>query len=138
MTGNRDFLQQMYAGDRASQWLGITVDQDDEGRAVAHMTVTDDMQNGFGICHGGILFALADTAFAFACNSGEQVTVAATASMDFLVPVVPGDQLTAVAEVRRAGGRTGVYDITVYDQTGATVALFRGRSHATPQRHART
>ena len=58
--------------------------------------------------------------------------------MDFLVPVVPGDQLTAVAEVRRAGGRTGVYDITVYDQTGATVALFRGRSHATPQRHART
>lgn len=125
----------MLGRDAASRALGIDVEAPAAGEAVAAMTVTASMLNGFGVCHGGYLFALADTAFAFACNGGEDVTVAAAASIDFLKPVTEGARLTAHAVERSRGGRTGVYDVTVTDDEGQSVALFRGRSHATGRRH---
>lgn len=125
----------MLGRDAASRALGIDVETPAAGEAVAAMTVTASMLNGFGVCHGGFLFALADTAFAFACNGGEDVTVAAAASIDFLKPVTEGTRLTARAVERSRGSRTGVYDVTVTDEDGQNVALFRGRSHATGRRH---
>ena len=93
------------------------------------MTIAPDMVNGHGTAHGGMLFALADTAFALACNSDDQVTVAASATIDFVGSVMVGTVLTATASARHQGGRTGVYDIEVADHRGRVVALFRGRSH---------
>jgi len=95
------------------------------------MTVRDDMLNGFDITHGGFVFALADTAFAIACNEDAQVTVAAGADISFLKPTRGGQELTATAERRTRSGRTGVYDVTVTDETGDVVAEFRGRSFTT-------
>jgi len=118
----------MYAADAASQAMGIEVSVPAPGEAVAAMTVTDEMLNGFAICHGGYVFALADTAFAFACNSGEQVAVAAAAQIDYLQPVKAGERLTATATVRAQGGRAGVYDVSVVNDSGAEVAVFRGRA----------
>ncbi len=138
MTENRGISSSaaMFARDAASQALGIEVEVDAPGRATATLTVTDEMLNGFGVCHGGYIFALADTAFAFACNGYEAVTVAAGATIDFLLPVNSGEALTAVARERSRGGRTGLYDVSVTDTQGREVAVFRGRSHATRQRHA--
>ena len=121
----------MLDNDRASKALGITVEVSAAGAATATVDVCDDMLNGFGVCHGGHLFALADTAFAFACNGYGEVTVAAGASIDFLKPAVAGDRLTATAREQSRGGRTGVYDVSVRRQDGVEIALFRGRSHAT-------
>jgi acyl-CoA thioesterase len=87
------------------------------------------MTNGHGICHGGLVFALADSAFAFACNSHGANTVAAGAAIEFLRPAREGDLLTAVATERWRAGRSGIYEIEVTNQDGETVALFRGRSH---------
>ena len=87
------------------------------------------MTNGHGSAHGGMVFALADTAFALACNSDDEVTVAASASIEFVGSVAPGAVLSAVAAARHQGGRTGVYDVEVRDADGRLVALFRGRSH---------
>lgn len=125
------YAEEMLAKDRASRALGIAVEVTGVGAATAEVRVTDDMLNGFGVCHGGHLFALADTAFAFACNTHGIVTVAAGGSIDFLRPVHAGDQLTATATERSRGKRTGVYDVVVRNQHGKEVALFRGRSHAT-------
>ncbi len=92
------------------------------------MRIRTDMVNGHGICHGGLIFALADSAFAFACNSHGDNTVAAGAAIEFLRPAREGDELRAVAFERWRGGRSGIYEIEVQNQKGEAVALFRGRS----------
>ncbi len=119
----------LYAGDRASQNLGMRVDQISPGAVRVAMTVRPDMVNGHRICHGGIVFALADSAFAFACNSYGDNTLAAAASIDFLAPAREGDALTAEAREIWRAGRSGIYEITVTNQRGDRIALFRGRSH---------
>ena len=119
----------MYANDRASVALGIEMVEVSVGRTVIAMTVREDMVNSHDICHGGLIFTLADSAFAFACNSENHNTVAAGARVEFLAPGRLGDRLTAVAEQVSQGGRTGIYDVSVSNQQGKTVALFRGNSH---------
>ena len=117
----------MFAADQASLRLGMELAEAGDGRAVVTMTVTDAMLNGHGICHGGYVFTLADTAFACASNSYGQVAVAAGADITFLSPVRSGDVLRAVASERARYGRSGLYDVTV--RRGAlVVAEFRGRS----------
>lgn len=118
----------MLAGDRASARLGITLIEHGPGWAVAGMSVTADMVNGHGIAHGGLIFSLADTAFACACNSWGPATVAAGAEIVFLAPARAGDVLQARAQVRSRAGRQGVYDVTVRRGTDV-LAEFRGRSH---------
>lgn len=118
----------MYAADRASQALGIEIAVDEPGVAIARMSIREDMLNGHAACHGGFVFALADTAFAFACNGYDDVTVAAGASIDFIRPVRAGDELVAEACERRRGRRSGIYDVVVRNQHGEEVALFRGRA----------
>ena len=118
----------MFAADRASQGLGMRLLAVGAGTARLEMAIRDDMLNGHDICHGGFITTLADSAFAFACNSRNELTVASGLTVDFLAPVKRGDLLTADAvEVARTG-RTGVYDIVVTNQHGARVALVRGRS----------
>ena len=119
----------LHGGDRASQALGIRIVAIAPQRATVTMTVREDMTNGHSICHGGIIFTLADTAFALACNSGGHATVAASGSIDFLEAAHVGDQLTATARELWQRGRTGIYEVTVSDPRRGTIALFRGRSH---------
>ncbi|MEP7061586.1 MAG: hydroxyphenylacetyl-CoA thioesterase PaaI [Betaproteobacteria bacterium] len=119
----------MYARDRASQALGMRIVAIAPGRATLTMTVRADMLNGHATCHGGFIFTLADSTFAFACNSYNLVTVAAGGAIDFLAPAREGDVLTAMGVERSLAGRTGVYDIEVTNQRGEKVALFRGKSH---------
>ncbi len=119
----------LFANDRASQQLGIDLIAVEEGIARVKMIIRPDMSNGHGICHGGFIFALADSAFAFACNSHGPATVAAAVSIDFLVPAKQGDVLTAVATERWLSGRTGLYDLSVTRSDGTVIAHARGRSH---------
>jgi acyl-CoA thioesterase len=121
--------EQMYARDRASQMMGMKVGRIARGYAEMVMTVRADMLNGHATCHGGFIFTLADSAFAFACNSSNQTTVASGCTIDFIAPARDGDVLTAVANERSASGRTGVYDIDVHNQRGEKIALFRGKSY---------
>jgi acyl-CoA thioesterase len=93
------------------------------------MPVRDDMLNGHAICHGGLIFALADSAFAFACNSYNLSTVASGCAIEFIAPAREGDVLTARARERQLAGRTGVYDVEVTNARGEVVALFRGKSY---------
>jgi acyl-CoA thioesterase len=118
----------MYANDHASQALGIVLEEVRPGYARMRMTVRADMVNGHELCHGGLIFTLADSTFAFACNSHNRVTVAQGAAIEFLAPGRLGDVLTAVGEERHRRGRNGVYDIAVTNQHGERIALFRGRS----------
>jgi acyl-CoA thioesterase len=119
----------MFANDRASKLLGMRIDAIGPGTATLSMAVRDDMLNGFDICHGGFITTLADSAFAFACNSHNELTVASGISIDIVAPGRAGDVLTArAAEVTKAG-RTGVYDVDVTNQRGERVAIFRGRSY---------
>jgi acyl-CoA thioesterase len=120
----------MYERDVASQALGITIDGVGPGTARARMTVRDDMLNGHGICHGGYVFTLADTALAFASNTYDDVTVAAGADVTFLSPVGAGEDLVATATERSRRGRSGLYDVTVATSAGEVVAEFRGRSRS--------
>ena len=120
----------MFAGDRASRGLGMSISSVGAGSATLTMTVREDMLNGHEICHGGFITTLADSAFAFACNSGNVVTVAAGLTVDFLAPAHRGDLLTAQATEVSRSGRTGVYDMVVTNQHGVRVALVRGRSHS--------
>ena len=119
----------MYAGDAASQGLDMKVEEMAPGYARLTMRVRPDMLNGHKTCHGGFIFALADSAFAFSCNSRNVSTVASGCTIDFLAPGFEGDLLTAVAQERSLAGRTGVYDVTVTNQDGRNVAIFRGRSY---------
>lgn len=121
--------QALWRGDAASRQLGMTVDSCGPGRASVSMRIRPDMVNGHGICHGGLVFALADSAFAFACNSYGDNTVAAGASIEFLAPGREGDRLCANAVERWRAGRMGIYEIEVRNQRDELVALFRGRSH---------
>jgi acyl-CoA thioesterase len=118
----------MYARDGASRTLGIVLEDVAPGRAVVRMPVTDAMINGHGIMHGGYVFLLADTAFAFACNTYDQATVAAGCDIVFVAPARVGDLLRATAVEKVRAGRSGVYDVTVRDAAGAIVAELRGRS----------
>jgi len=123
----------MYAGDRATRSLGIAVAEVAQGRATATMVVRPDMVNGHGTCHGGYLFLLADSAFAFACNTYGSPAVASGADVTFLAPVHEGDTLVAEAVERVLRGRSGLYDVTV--RRGDEVVLeFRGRSRTLPSR----
>lgn len=131
----------MLADDHTSQWLGIEVQDVSNGRAVITMAVRREMLNGFGIVHGGMIFSLADTAFAMACNpadgSPETITVASGADINFLGSGYPDRVLTAVAERRQQSGRSGVYDVQVHQSLpdGGTdvIAEFRGRSRTVPR-----
>jgi acyl-CoA thioesterase len=118
----------MYAADRASRGLGMRILALGIGSARLEMAVREDMLNGHEICHGGFITTLADSAFAFACNSRNHLTVAAGLTVDFLAPAQRGDVLTADAVEVSLAGRTGVYDIVVTNQQGARIALVRGRS----------
>jgi acyl-CoA thioesterase len=127
----RACAEAMYAGDSASRGLGIKIGEIAAGRAEATFGVSAAMLNGQGYCHGGMIFTLADSAFAFACNSYNDVSVASAASIEFVRPANEGDVLTATAAERSRGRRTGLYDVEVRNQRGEVVALFRGRSFAT-------
>jgi acyl-CoA thioesterase len=119
----------MYERDRASQAMGMQIAAIGPGYAELTMTVRADMLNGHAICHGGFIFTLADSAFAFACNSYNLTTVASGCAIDFVAPAREGDLLAAMARERSVSGRTGVYDIEVTNQRGETVAYFRGKSY---------
>jgi acyl-CoA thioesterase len=121
--------QALFANDKTSQALGIRVVEIRPGFAKLAMLVRGDMVNGHRICHGGMVFTLADSAFAFACNSYNENTVAAAASIDFLAVSFEGDELTAVATEFWRTRRNGIYEITVTNQKGARIAFFRGRSY---------
>ncbi|MEV6611127.1 hydroxyphenylacetyl-CoA thioesterase PaaI [Kutzneria sp. NPDC051319] len=121
----------MYDRDHASKALGIVIRQDEPGAATATMTVTEQMLNGHDIAHGGYVFLLADTAFAYACNSYGPVTVAQSGQVTFLRPAVLGDELVARATERDRFGRNGIYDVTVSRADGVVIAEFRGQSRQT-------
>lgn len=118
----------MHRLDICAQALGIMPVSVAPGTATLTMSVREDMLNGHALCHGGMIFTLADSAFAHACNSRNQVTVAAGCSIEFMRPARAGDLLTARACETASHGRSGVYDILVTNQAGETVAVFRGRS----------
>lgn len=118
----------MWKNDLTAHALGMSIGAVAPGKATLSMPVRPDMCNGHKICHGGMIFTLADTAFAYACNSHNRVTVASNCTVTFVAPAQAGDNLTAVAEERHRGGRSGVCDVTVTDQTGKLIAVFRGHS----------
>ncbi|MCL1487400.1 hydroxyphenylacetyl-CoA thioesterase PaaI [Marinobacter sp. M3C] len=119
----------MYQRDEASRNLGMEITQVSPGKATVTMPVSSIMIQGHGSCHGGYLFTLADSAFAFACNSYNKATVASGCSIDYMLGAREGDLLTASAVEQSRGNRTGVYDITITNQDGHVVALFRGKSY---------
>jgi acyl-CoA thioesterase len=119
----------MYEEDRASRLLGIEVTAIGPGSASAQMTVRDDMVNGHDLCHGGFVATLADSAFAFACNAYNEVTVASGFDIHLIASAHRGDRLRAECVEVSKSGRTGVYDVTVSNQRGETIAVFRGRSY---------
>lgn len=119
----------MYAVDRATQSLGITIDAISPGGATLRMTVRPDMLNGLAGCHGGLITTLADSAFAFACNSYNELTVASGLTIELMAPAREGDVLVAEASEVSRLGRLGLYDVVVTNQRGERVALMRGRSY---------
>lgn len=125
----------MWADDQASQKLGMEINEVSAGRATVAMTVRDDMTNGHGTCHGGYIFTLADSAFAFACNGYNQRAVAQHCSITFIVPALRGDRLIAQAQVNSRFGRSGIYDIRVTREDGEAIAEFRGHSRTIKGQH---
>ena len=119
----------MWVGDHATKMLGMVITEVGPGRAVIQMPVRQDMLNGHAICHGGLITTLADSSFAFACNSYNELTVASGFTVDLLAPGRLGDVLTATATEVSKSGRTGVYDVAVHNQRGERIAVFRGRSY---------
>ncbi|MDR3100115.1 MAG: hydroxyphenylacetyl-CoA thioesterase PaaI [Paraburkholderia sp.] len=124
----RATAQAMYAADGCSQALGMELLEVRAGYARLRMAVRPEFLNGHQICHGGLIFTLADSTFAFACNTYNINTVAAGCSIEFLRPVQPDDLLTAEAVEQVLSGRNGIYDIRVTNRAGETVAMFRGKS----------
>jgi acyl-CoA thioesterase len=120
----------MWAGDRATEWFGMELLDVDEGSAVMALRVQPHHANGHGICHGGVTFALADSAFAFACNSRNQSTVAQQNQITYLAPAQVGDRLIATASEVTLAGRSGITDVVVETEAGVRVAVFRGLSRA--------
>ena len=125
----------MFAQDAASPGLGMEIVKIGPGQATLTMPVRPDMLNGHHICHGGFIFTLADSAFAFACNSYNQMTVAQQNQITYVSPGKEGEILTAAATETSRTGRTGVYDVTVTGEDGRTVALFRGLSRTVKGQH---
>ena len=125
----------MWNDDSASQRLGMSLDHIAPGQATLSMTITDAMSNGHGNCHGGYIFTLADSAFAFACNSYNQMAVAQHCSVTYLIPGRIGDRLTATATEVSRRGRSGIYDIRISNQDGDHVAEFRGHSRTVKGTH---
>lgn len=120
----------MWSKDRASKWFGMRIDDVDEGFAVLSLIVEKQHTNGHGMCHGGVTFTLADSAFAFACNSRNQSTVAQHNTISYMAPAKLGDTITATAKEISLNGRNGVYDVEVSTQDGLIIAQFRGCSRA--------
>lgn len=118
----------MWREDNASKWLGMKIEEVRPGYARLSMTVTANMVNGHNLCHGGLIFTLADSTFAFACNSHNQRAVAAGCAIEFLAPAFLGDVLTAEGVEQALRGRTGVYDLKVTNQNNELIAVFRGKS----------
>ena len=140
MTGGAQALAErvvagMLAADAFSAWLGVEVLETAPRRSVLRMTVRPEMCNGFGICHGGVTFSLADSAFAFACNSHGTVTVAVDNAISYPNAARAGDVLTAVAEAEGEPRRVGFYRVTVANQRGEAVGLFRGTAYDTRRPH---
>lgn len=125
----------MWADDMASQSLGIVMEEIRLGYARLSMRVRDDMLNGQKIAHGGFIFTLADSAFAFACNGRNQFTVAQHCAVTFLAPGFESDTLTAIAQERHFAGRSGIYDVTITNQNDKTIAEFRGHSRSVKGQH---
>jgi acyl-CoA thioesterase len=130
-----DVVRGMIARDAFSRWLGIEVLEVAPRRSTCRLIVRDEMVNGFGVTHGGIAFSLADSAFAFACNTNGNVTVSIENSVTYPAPVHAGDVLTAVAQEDAASGRLSYYSAEVRNQHGAIVALFRGTAFKTARTH---
>ena len=128
-------VQAMMARDAFSRWLGIDVLDVAPRRSTCQLTVRDEMVNGFGVTHGGIAFSLADSAFAFACNTSGKVTVSIENSITYPEPIHVGDVLTVVAREDAASGRLGYYSAEVTNQRGEVVALFRGTAFKTTRDH---
>ena len=120
----------MWGRDRASQWAGMALVEVDEGSATLELQIADHHCNGHGICHGGVTFMLADSAFAFACNSRNRSTVAQHNVISYVAPARSGDRLTARATEQSLTGRSGIYDVTVTNQDNVKIAEFRGFSRA--------
>lgn len=125
----------MWATDRASQTFGMAITAVGPGSATLTMPVRADMLNGHGICHGGMIFTLADSAFAFACNTYNTLTVAQSNQITYLAPGTAGDTLTATATEVARRGRSGTYDVVVTSGDGQTIALFRGLSRTIRGQH---
>ncbi len=125
----------MWPDDQAARGLGMRIVEVGPGTARLSMTVRPDMVNSHGTCHGGFIFALADSAFAYACNSYNHRAVAAGVDINFVAPAHLGDLLQAEGRARHQGGRSGVYDVDVTNQDGKLVAVFRGRSSRIKGQH---
>ena len=125
----------MWANDSASQGMGMQIDAVGPGTATLSMTVEKRHTNGHAICHGGFIFTLADSAFAFACNSHNQIVVAQSNTITFVAPGMLGDRLTARCKELTRFGRSGIYDVTVTNQDGRVIAEFRGNSRVIKGQH---
>jgi acyl-CoA thioesterase len=126
--------QAMWAGDRTSHALGVELVEVSEGRAVLRMVVRPDMVNGLDVCHGGVIFTLADSAMAYSSNSFDRRAFATAAEIDWVAPGRVGSSLTATAVQRHQRGKAAITDVEVVDEEGLTVALFRGRTLQTGDR----
>ena len=120
----------MWKNDHSSQWFGMQIINVDEGSATLSLVVQERHTNGHGMCHGGVTFTLADSAFAFACNSRNQATVAQHNSITYIAPASIGDTLTATAKEVSLAGKSGIYDVTVSNQDSSIIAEFRGSSRS--------
>ena len=128
-------VAQMLAHDAFSRWLGVEVVVATEGACTLRMAVRDEMTNGFGVCHGGVTFSLADSALAFASNGHGRVTLSTDNAITYPAPARAGDELTAVAQEESASRRLAHYTVRVSNQDGALVALFRGSVYRTDRLH---
>lgn len=131
MATPKEVVNHMLENDRFSKWLGIKVLEVKEGYSKIKMMIREEMVNGFGIVHGGITFSLADSAFAFACNNRNQLSVALDTSINFIKPVHVGDELTATATELHNGKSTGLYHIEIFNQKNHLVAQFKGLCYRT-------
>ena len=136
-TGTRAdrIVQGMYSRDAFSQWLGVEVLEVGPGRCRCRMRVRPEMVNGFGVAHGGIAFAFADSAFAFACNTQGRITMSIENAISYPAPIRPGDVLVSDASEETGSGRLGFYSVRVTNQKEETVALFRGVAYRTNEEH---
>ena len=125
----------MWAQDQASQELGMQIDHIAPGEATLSMSIRRDMVNGLNVAHGGFIFMLADSTFAFACNTHNQFAVAQHCDVTFVAPALLGDRLSAKGLERNRSGRSGIYDVTVTNQNGDTIAEFRGNSRTIKGQH---